>query len=76
MECGGGECGWSVLVECVDGVYGWRELVECVCFVGGGCVWSVWVEEGDMTVCFRRDAHTLLEMCSHAGIAASSCFIR
>ena len=30
------------------------------------------VEEGDMTVCFTRDAHTLLEMCSHAGIAASS----
>ena len=34
------------------------------------------MEEGDMTVCFTRDAHTLLEMCSHAGIAASSCFIR
>ena len=76
MECGGGECGWSVLVECVDGVCGWRELVECVCFVGGGGVWSVSVEEGDMRVCFTRDAHTLLEMCSHAGIAASSCFIR
>ena len=55
---------------------GWSVWVECVCFVGGGGVWSVRVEEGDMTVCFTRDAHTLLEMCSHAGIAASSCFIR
>ena len=51
-------------------------VLECVCFVGGGGVWSVRVEEGDMTVCFTRDAHTLLEMCSHAGIAASSCFVR
>ena len=28
VECGGGECGWSVWVEWVGGVCVW---VECVC---------------------------------------------
>ena len=79
----GGVCGWSVWVECVGGVCGWSVGGVCgwsvwvwVCGWCVGVVWSVRVEEGDMRVCFTRDAHTLLEMCSHAGIAASSCFIR
>ena len=55
-------------MECVGGVCGW-----CVVDVGIVCGCSV---KCDMTVCFTRDAHTLLELCSHAGVAASCSFIR
>ena len=71
MECVGGVCGWSVGGVCGEIVGVWMWSVKCE-----DRSFGVRVEEGDMTVCFTRDAHTLLEMCSHAGIAASSCFIR